>query len=614
MLGPKRFRKTDTGKRRTSLTVNLSYVKNLEATDSDNGSKSDYENISGIEQELNNSCNRLKEAILNKTREIFDTKNDFCLRTATILEQPCSSNSSCDDKPSESNKKKSTNNLNVKENNPGNSQEIKNNVIKVRGSPIVASSFNPCNTTILLPKKNSDSSEINLDGPVTCSTFVNYSCLTPCLPKSKKQKRLLAQVENEEEEEASTSTKTSKPFITNVRSCYIALDRIEELKKNNASKNLAQVSMELTEVQGTVSLDVEEKEENNGEIMEKVVEENLDEKSEENHDKISSPVVEVFTVSGEGCSKSSTVNSKNSTTRVSLKVNTSLEDANEKSLEVVTGTPVVCRTMSLRSQLKSGSSSKTSQDKSKEENNVTLSLPDKPAIPTERKDAEEEENFLDDTLKLSVISSPSKKAPLIIDESSSDVCDDEMSEKDVHQMSCDKSKNKFKKRKLYSQFNTSDIATISRPLSGLTPPPVNRTPPRIIKRKRIRRNLAGRIIGTQAVTSTRPKREKKIIEKHEEPQFKKIKKTQEEVKKPKIKRKVVSKKIVVKKMIVGSELSKIFEESDSENQASQASQNSKDNSKRSSMNNFTKKKIIDTKGRNYKNEKIFIVTTGLSNR
>lgn len=52
----------------------------------------DVEDISAKEQALDTNCKRLKDAILNKTKEIFDKRDKLSIKTATVLERNRSAN------------------------------------------------------------------------------------------------------------------------------------------------------------------------------------------------------------------------------------------------------------------------------------------------------------------------------------------------------------------------------------------------------------------------------------------------------------------------------------------------------------------------------------------
>ncbi|KAF7990247.1 hypothetical protein HCN44_000052 [Aphidius gifuensis] len=615
MLKPKRLRNKiigDSGNRRTSLMVNLSYEKSTDANDSDNNKSDSFKNISGKEEELNKKCDRLKEAILQKTRQIFDNKNDFCLKTATILEQPCSSSSDI----AKFNHFKTPKNHEAKENNPGNSQEIENNKTKVNKSPIITSCYDKSDTTILLPKLSSSSNDISLGRPVMSSTLIDDDCQPRTRSRTIKKTKLLLDKKDEqvhEKDEATISKRRTMPKIKNVQTCFIALDRIGKLKTNEASKNLVQVSMDLTEMQNNICCDDETKKENNHDVLrdsDKIVNESSN--KTELH---SSLVVETSIVPSENCSDNSCqiINNNNS-----VSVQTSLKEPvaeSESSNEIINTSPVLKRQSSLRSQLESRSFKRSKIIEEKINNsNKDLKKPSDTIIKETITEKQNEQNELDDTFKL-YDTSPSKNKVRIVDDSSSDYCDDEMSDRDANETHENSTMNKIKKRKLFSQFYAEDIATIS-PALGCQTPKINKASPRIVKRKRMRRNIAGKIIGTQLLgTQVKSQMEKKITNKNDEVKCKKIsKKTQsQDDKKIKKKRKIVSKKIEIKKVIINPELSKIFDNSDIESQKS-FSEKSNSQDKRGSMNNFMEKKIIQTKGRNYKIEKIIIVATGLSNR
>lgn len=609
MLKPRRLRKKiieDNGNRRTSLMVNLSYEKSTDANDSDNNKSDSFKNISGKEEELNKKCDRLKEAILNKTRQIFDKKNDFCLKTATILEQPSSLSSDA----VKFKRFKTQKNHEVKENNPGNSQEIENNKTKANKSPIITSCYNDkSNTTILLPKLSSSSNDISLGVPAMSSTFIDDDHRPRTRSRSiKKTKLLLDKKDEEHEKDRVEISKKTMPTIKNVQTCCIALDRIGKLKTNETSKNLMQVSMDLTEMQNNIYCDDKTNNESNHVIKHPDKIENESTNKSELH---SSLVVETSIVPSENCSENSCqiINNNNS-----VSVETSLKEPvaeSDSSNEIVNTSPVLKRPSFLRTQLESRSLKRSKIIEEKINNNKDLNKTSDIII---KKTITEVQNELDDTIKLDITSS-SKNRGRIVDDSSSDYCDDEMSDRDANETHKNTTINKIKKRKLFSQFNAGDIATIS-PALGCPTPQTNKASPRVVKRKRIRRNIAGKIIGTQ-MTNTQAKSqiEKRITNKNDEVKYKKInKKTQsQDDKKIKKKRKIISKKIEIKKVTINPELSKIFDNSDIESQkSSNVISNSQD--KHGSMNNFMEKKFIETKGRNYKFEKIIIVATGLSNR
>ncbi|XP_011503023.1 PREDICTED: uncharacterized protein LOC105366316 [Ceratosolen solmsi marchali] len=70
--------------RQSSMKVNLSYVSNL--SDSEHSS---LKRLSKKEQQLNKSCMRLKDAIMNKTKVLFDNQNELGIKTTEVLSTGC---------------------------------------------------------------------------------------------------------------------------------------------------------------------------------------------------------------------------------------------------------------------------------------------------------------------------------------------------------------------------------------------------------------------------------------------------------------------------------------------------------------------------------------------
>lgn len=237
MYSKKRRRNDLSPPRRSSLQVNLSFVSDSSDTDPEiNTPKNNSDS-------LDDNVKRLREAILTKTREIFDNQNDFCQKTASILGKVADQN---DQNESNSQEKKnlviedtSSNDFHPK---PSTSKTTNNE--KLIYSPIMSSSNKNPRSLRLSPRRTrsmrslrSNKDDTLMGNPITSSTFTTHN--SSVKPKS-----------NDNEE--CRTPKSSKPVIRTVRSCYVPLDKIGGFERGNRSRNLKEIPMELTPAVGNV--------------------------------------------------------------------------------------------------------------------------------------------------------------------------------------------------------------------------------------------------------------------------------------------------------------------------------------------------------------------------
>lgn len=260
--------KQDNKHRRSSLQVNLSYVLDLSDSENNDSSqeKSQHNNTSTVnfqksmnkdisyvlanineeDEALNQTCSRLREQIVNKTRELFDQEHDFCEKTRKVMtgEQVVT------EKPKiniGSPILRGSNNCNI----------IKHQSLRQTRASTAAALDKYLETTRSQLTNNFQDESLVMGAPVTCSTLVNphctihESCNTPGCDDKPKRTYVTRKAAAEKSKLIVETPLLSKdkPKVRLVEKCHILLDKIDGISLNT-SKTLRQVPMELTPVQG----------------------------------------------------------------------------------------------------------------------------------------------------------------------------------------------------------------------------------------------------------------------------------------------------------------------------------------------------------------------------
>ncbi|XP_063989747.1 uncharacterized protein Mcph1 [Diachasmimorpha longicaudata] len=649
MFSKKRRRSGYLNARRSSLQVNLSFVS--DSSDTSDTEPRTIRNNAGPES-LDSNVKRLRDAILSKTQEIFDNENDFCKRTARILgevqggsDQNDQNQSNSQEKPVVLQESDSSDFFSKPSDRRG----------KLRVSSIVSSSNNKnCTSIMFSPRKtrsscrSSGKEDTVMGNPIKCSTFMsrNSSLASAGVRRINKSE--------------SVTPKSSKPVIRDVKSCYIPLDRIEGYERMNLSRNLKQISMELTPAVGDrpVPIVISQPARGVKSLMEKLL--------ERNHESFGSgrtslevrtsvePVLNDPSMSQSQSSRSvpamrdsstgrqslslkksnssvmmihpalipskrksefnekrsmSGRNSSGAGNRLSLDVNTSLGSRRSVNESVVEATPgPISRSTLMKSQskimtvLEKGS---VGSDGKCEDSQIVRNI--NPIINLEPISSTSHHN-LEDTFILDT--SESLKGPIIKDSSDESEAepDNPKPRESIYEDSSDdersekednvsSKKKQCRKRKLFTQLNDSGLISLS-PMERAEPSPRTPVVPVEKKRRKVQKILI-KNYQTQAERVTQT--QKRLVIKTQVKHPKRLEDKEAEKKK---KRKIRSKKLVVKKRMNPDVLRLLNEV------AGEGFDNSEPS--RDSLNDFTDNKRIATKGRHH-SKCIYIVTTGLCN-
>ncbi|XP_015113217.1 dentin sialophosphoprotein [Diachasma alloeum] len=652
MFSKKRRRGDYINARRSSLQVNLSFVSNSSDT-----SDTEVRNINSKQEILDDNVKRLREAILSKTREIFDNQNDFCKKTASILGEAEGTSDQNDQNQSNSQEKKARLPLVLEESDssdffpkPSARRE------KPSASPIVSSSNKNCTSIVFSPRRtrsscrSSSKEDTVMGNPIKCSTFTSHNASLMSNPGVRR-------INNSE----CVTPKSSKPVIRDVRSCYIPLDKIDGYERVNRSRNLREISMELTPAVGNPILMPQSTAAGINNPVGKPLEGNNESFSSgrtslEVRTSVD-PVLDDPSMSQSQSSRSVlgvrksnpgrrslSLNKSNRSLKIihpafiesrkksefnerkrmsegnstgawgdclSLNVNTSLVSRRSTNGSVVEATPApISRSTLMKSQSrfttvleKKSTDSGVKREVSRivTKSNPTTSPEPVPSTSHHR---------LEDTIILDT--SESLKGPIIkdsADESEAesdnpkpresiyeDSSDDERSETEDNASA---KKKQCKRRKLFTQLNDSGLISLS-PMERAESSP--RTPVLSVKKKKrkIHKILLPKNSQTQAETATQTQKLEVIKSRLKFPKRLEDKKVENKTKK----RKIMSKKLVLKKR-VNPDVLRLLNEVEGE--ALDNSEQSRD-----SLNDFTDNKRIATKGRHH-TKCIYIVTTGLCN-
>ncbi|KAK0175373.1 hypothetical protein PV327_009127 [Microctonus hyperodae] len=695
-------KKTDIKTRRSSLQVNLSYTFDL--SDSENTDKSQstsnknhneknpnktnksllsinndiscvLANISDKDEALSKNCTRLRNAILNKTRELFDKQNTFCQMTTKILENSPVTQSNDKHKSNCASPILQNNRTSINVITKLSPRKTRSTTMRERLNSFVA----PMSIT------NETINNISTIGsPIICSTFVNHDCDNheSCDVKKMNSDKIKSpdnsnksqtQLKMNITQEISTTPKLKgKPLIRNIQMCNLELDKIEGFQKHDKSKTLREVPMELTNIQGNCIL-------NKSSFIDRIIEKNippinsvisLKASSSTNH---SSSLIEDLPSNEHlkanysmrvntsldrksNCNKEGTIKAgKTTCENVHLKPdsmnaneseeagggdgtdmtiqsssesddnfeddvsliqrqrNISMKNSPEKCItpernknnngipDVIECTPLsVTRSMLLRTQAKLISI----EEKTKSQYiNISETKTNQPDSNININVAKAENTIvIDTTLGANNCES---KLPIII-EDSPDSSEDELSQaaEQVNNVKAITKKVTIRKKKLFTQHEDSGPASFSPLTNDVRSPEITRL--KRIKRRRIKRNVAGRIIKPHSMLrkSQHPVLTQVVLT-SSSASSQDFDKSRDFEKSQKKKRLIKSKKIVVKKQLNTTLLNRIDKIRD----------RSFDGDPRSSRspNVFMKQKRISIK-RHYGKQKIIIVSTGLCNR
>ncbi|XP_034945756.1 uncharacterized protein MCPH1 [Chelonus insularis] len=198
------------------------------------------------DEALNESCSRLRDAIVSKTKEIFNNYNDLCTKTIKVLQS----------QPHQDIHKK----------------QRKNSSIRWNKSQTVVSPRRTRASTARIYKNNSviakngfftESSDesINFGNPVMCSTFNNHHCNIheSCNREIRNINNIHVQnisvtqavvPGNLKEASPASSPPKKLPTVIDIQPCHITIERIDPhmLKRTI----IQQEPMELTEAQGNI--------------------------------------------------------------------------------------------------------------------------------------------------------------------------------------------------------------------------------------------------------------------------------------------------------------------------------------------------------------------------
>ncbi|KAK0094907.1 hypothetical protein PV326_009652 [Microctonus aethiopoides] len=704
-------RKNDNKTRRSSLQVNLSYTfdlsdsENTEKSESTSNNKNHNEkspnkinksllsinndiscvlaNISDKDEALSKNCTRLRNAILNKTRELFDKQNTFCQMTTKILENSPTTESNdkhksnCGSPISQNNR---TNNSNViTKLSP---RKTRSTTMRERLNSFIAPISQATNETI-----NNIS---NIGSPIICSTFVNHHCDSheSCDVKKINSDEIKSpdnfknpqgQLKMNIIHEITTTPKLKgKPSIRNVQSCNLELDKIGKFQKLDKSKTLREVPMDLTNIQGNCIL-------NNSSFTHENIEKNTPTKiippinsvtsskasSSTNH---SSNLIEDLSSDEHlkanysmhvntsldrksNCNKEGTINAgKTTCENVYLKPDSTNAnegeeaggvDANDMTIESSSESDNnfeddVSLIQRLRNISRNDSPEKCTTPKQNKNNNdipdviecTPLSVTRSMLLRTQAKLISIEEKTKSQYINISeikthqpdsntninvasvkktiIVDTPGggnnheSKPPIII-EDSSDSSENESSQaaEQIDDVKTITKKPTIRKKKLFTQHEDSGPASFSPLTNDVRSPEIARL--KRIKRRRIKRNVAGRIIKPHSMLrkSQHPVLTQVVLT-SSSASSQEFDKSRDFEKSQKKKRLIKSKKIVVKKQLNTTLLNRIDKI---------RAERSFDEDPRSSRspNIFMKKKRISIK-RHYGKQKIIIVSTGLCNR
>uniref|UniRef100_A0A0C9QSV8 MCPH1 protein n=1 Tax=Fopius arisanus TaxID=64838 RepID=A0A0C9QSV8_9HYME len=617
----KNRRRDYTNARRSSLQVNLSFVSNSSDT-----SDTEVKNINDKQEILDDNMRKLREAILHKTRELFDNQNVLCKKTATVLGGlEDDQNDQNDQNQSNSQEKNERVSLVLGEND-SNDCLPKSSIISEKGpsgSPVVSSSNKKFTSVIFSPRKTRSSHLANKDGiimekPIKSSTFItdnstaiscpeigtsNLECITP---------------------------KSSKPVIRDVTTCHVSLDKIDGYERINRTRNLKEIPMELTPTVGNpmpvtkISAEamnpLEKLLQRNNESLRSIrasleVRTSVDPLVNDSAMSQSRSRQLVFKERNSISKRKSLSLSKSDSSvkiihpalsesstsgrdRLSMDVNTSLGSRRSINVSVVESTPYpVTRSMLMKthSRLITLSEKKSTDSPETLKNSITSKSLNPEPVPSPLSPR------LEDTI---VLATPHPlKGPIIKDSDESEVesdnprqrespledsSDDERSEKEDN---VSPRKKQCKRRKLFTQLNNSGLVSLS-PMERAEPSPKPKTP--VIEGKR--RRKIPKILIHKNTQKEGTDTEKTEVIKHRVTLPKPEKKTK--------KRKITSKKIVIKKKL-NPDVVRLLKEVEGE--ALDNSEHSRD-----SLNDFTDSKRVATKGRHH-TKRIYIVTTGLCN-